>query len=143
MADLRSVEAGSLLPTRPCVFVVSDEFRYTTLQKALPLLVVEIGDRDFETKEIGRRSGSDTGVVIHLLGRNPGERDIIDYLASALPPAIPVYDYTSGSQVLLESVLVGDSRRVSPLGLTNEDLRVEMSLEYWYMLEFSIASITN
>ena len=143
-SDLRAVSDGTLVPVRPCVFVVDSYIR--PVPAALPMVVVEIEQAVGRSRQLGDRRGDTYECLYHVLGRFQGERDdLAGVLKMALRGQIgphnllPIYDYSGSSPVLLENALIEDEVRVESLGIeTSEDMQHETSLDYWHMVRFMV-----
>lgn len=126
-SHLRAVMAKTLTPSRPCAFVVAS--RQRPLAACLPLVMVAIVVEYME-HELGRATGGRLSIEINVVGRENGEADdLADLFANNLRRVIPLYDYSSGSAVLVENAAVR-SCKVWEESLTAEALD-EGTYDFW------------
>jgi len=104
VAQMRQVRAKTLTPSRPCAFVVAS--RQRPLAVALPLVIVSTTVR-FQTMELGRDTGGRATIEIGVVGRENGEADdLADLFANNMRRTLALYDYSTGSPVLVEQAAV-------------------------------------
>lgn len=135
--DLRAAQAVSnpLIPERPCVFLVDSFIR--PAEPSLPLIVFEtnVVRRPFE---LGNQSGRRTTMMIHVIGRMRGDRDdLASFIADNFGAALPVYDYSTATPVLVERGVVEPDISIDTVPI-RDNLREESSLDAWAMLTLAI-----
>lgn len=123
---------------RPYVFLVDTFLR--PVETALPIVMVDVPVSNLSPFEMGNRSGRSTDCIFHVMGRMRGERDDIgSELAESLQTQVPMYSFSSGSPVLVEWAAIEDDQVVEEEApLTRDQLRQEMSADYWEMVKFTL-----
>jgi len=127
--QLRAVQAGTLTPTRPCVFLTSQPTRPAEI--ALPLVVVEVTLRGYPF-ELGNESGSMIRAWFHCFGRQRGESSTLAwFLRSNLKP-LKIYDYSDpDSPVEKETALLAYNIDVEEGPALRDELRQQGAFDYW------------
>lgn len=138
--ELRELQANTnpVEFQRPFVFVVDTFLR--PVATALPIVMADVPTTTFSPFEMGRRSGGVSECIFHVMGRMRGERDDLgSALARSLDSQVPIYTWTSGSPVLSEYAAIEDDRVVAEEApMTRDELRQEMSVDYWTMVKFTL-----
>lgn len=136
--QLRRVNAGTLKPVRPCVFLVDTYIRPTEMQ--LPLVSVETIRVNKRSFELGNRNGRRTDIRLHVFGRQRGERDDLgSFLADNFGVGVPIYTYpTNGdAPTLLETGIVRDDIDLEN-HTVDEPSRQDGALDLWQIVTLSI-----
>jgi hypothetical protein len=118
--DFRNVQDGSFSPSFPWVYLL-DAFLSPTPQRVdlqQPQVVVEVDSYESMPFELGNRSGRCIYMLIHVFGKNRGERDdiggfIADYFGSAVD--IKSYAATNHAGTVVDSALVDPLIKVNDI----------------------------
>ena len=110
-SNFRSVQTGLFTPTFPYVYLLDSFLAPTPVRVDLqqPQVIVEVDLYMRDPFELGNRSGRYVDLLIHVFGRNRGERDdigsfIADYFGATL--AIKTYSASNTTGTKVEDALV-------------------------------------
>lgn len=146
-ADFRAVAKNGKVtagyaPVFPFVYVL-DSFLQPVEGVAIdlmqPQVVVEIDQYRTLPFELGNRKGRMIKALVHIFGKNRGERDdlasyFMDYLGSALP--INTYSANAPEGVKVEDALIDPDMAVTDMYTPRLDVLTSNVLLGWSTLEF-------
>lgn len=110
--NFRAVQRGEFSPTFPYVYLL-DSFMEPVPEQRIdlqqPQIVIEVDLYESTPFEMGNRAGRQVDFLIHVFGRNRGERDdlggfIADYFGTSL--AIKTYSATNTTGTAIETALI-------------------------------------
>lgn len=109
--DFRNVASGNFTPTFPYVYLL-DSFLEPVAQRVdlqQPQVVIEVDMYESAPFELGNRAGRTVDFLIHVFGRNRGERDdigclISDHFGGSL--SIKTYSATNTTGTVVETAIV-------------------------------------
>lgn len=109
--QLRQVQAKTLTPTRPCVFLVDAPIRPAEI--ALPMVAVEVV-LTLDPFELGNESGIGFDCTLHCFGRQRNEASLLAYLLAKNFRPLTIYNYGNpSSPTLRETALLEPKIQIS------------------------------
>lgn len=129
---LRNVQAGTLTPTRPCVFLTSQRMR--PAETALPLVVIETEIKSYPF-EIGNTAGKMFRAWLHCFGRQKGEASLLaSFLQENLRP-LKIYDYSDpDAPVEKETALLATDLDILEGPALTDEMRQLGAFDHWFTL---------
>lgn len=116
----RQASSGAFTPTFPFVYLL-DSYLLPVAQRIdlmQPQVVIEIDKYIARPFELGNREGRNIVALIHVLGKNRGQRDdlgsfIVDYFGNALD--IKSYSASNTSGTVVDSAILDDDKMVEDI----------------------------
>lgn len=136
IAQLRANWQKTFTPIRPFAFVVESRLRPGV--SGFPLIMVTAAVT-YQSFELGNTAGGQAVIDVHVVGRFSGERDdLADLFAKHFGRQLALYDYSSGTPVLIEKAMVEDKVATWDEEIDAQALRDEGSYDYWEVVRFVV-----
>ena len=132
---LRQVQAKTLTPVRPCLFLVDAPIR--PADTALPLIVLEIttGTAPFE---LGNDQGMAWVCRAHCFGRQRGEASLLSYFLQRHFKPLSIYNYADPDALILrEKALLEPVVTVEQGPRLTDAEKQGGAFDFWYIVTIS------
>lgn len=133
--ELRRVQAKTLTPARPSVFIVDAMIR--PVEIALPMVAIEVVVTALPF-EIGNDAGLSFETDVHCFGRQKNEASLLAYFLQKNFRPLTIYNYGDPNSLMVrETALVDPRMQIRRASMLNDTERQMGAYDNWYVVSLS------